>query len=128
MSSYKNEKLDKLYKKLPKIDCKRLCAASCGVIPVGKYEKQRIAKVVGREPFPEPEVILQKLENKEFDLTCSLLKEGKCEVYRIRPMVCRLYGLVKGMRCAFGCVPERWVSDREAKELLKKADYFEREK
>ena len=125
MGNYKDEKLDKLYKSLPKLDCKKMCHASCSVIPVGKYERKRIEKLLGENPFAEPEVILEKLKNKDFDFTCSLLKERKCQIYRIRPLICRLFGLVKGMRCPFGCIPERWLTDEEAKEFLKKANYYD---
>lgn len=128
MSNYKNEKLDKIYRSLPKLNCKRLCQASCSTIPVGDYEKKRIAAWLGYQPFDEPEVILEKLQRHEFKLECSLLKEGLCSVHRMRPLICRLFGLVKGMSCPFGCVPERWLSDEEARKLLTKAEYFEKVK
>jgi Fe-S-cluster containining protein len=47
---------------------------------------------------------------------------GKCLAYSIRPLVCRLWGVidVPGMRCPFGCIPERWVSMTEYSELIDK--------
>lgn len=53
-------------------------------------------------------------------LTCPLLTpQRRCAAYESRPMICRLWGMVKKMRCPFGCRPSRWLSDCEADELLK---------
>lgn len=52
-------------------------------------------------------------------LKCTVLKEGKCSAYEQRPVLCRLFGLVKKMKCPFGCVPLRWVSDAEAGEIMR---------
>ena len=38
----------------------------------------------------------------------------------VRPLICRLYGLVKRMACPWGCQPDRWMTDVEAYELLRK--------
>jgi hypothetical protein len=43
---------------------------------------------------------------------------GKCKVYSIRPTICRLWGLVRKMACPWGCVPERWLSDDEARRII----------
>lgn len=128
MTSYHNEKLDKLYKKLPKLKCKGECVASCSLIKVGELERKRITKLTGSDPFIKERDMLDFVKaNPPETWTCSLLKAGKCTVYHVRPLICRLFGLVKKMKCPYGCVPERWVTDEEAKELLKKARYYEDE-
>lgn len=126
MSSYHDEKLEKIYKQLPKINCKQKCEASCGIIPVGKLEVNRVTQLLGYNPFPTPQEIISDLQNKKScEFNCSLLKEGKCSIYRLRPLICRLFGLTKKMQCPHGCVPETWLDDKIAKELLKKAKYYE---
>ncbi len=123
MSSYKNEKLEKIYKKLPTINCKGKCHEACGFIKMSPYEHDRITKFVGHDPFPSVETILDKLQRNDLtEMSCSLLKDGKCSIYRLRPLVCRLYGLVKKLQCPFGCVPSRWMTDDEARELINKAE------
>ena len=51
---------------------------------------------------------------------CEALTEGRrCAVYEMRPMVCRLWGAVEGMKCPFGCVPEGgWLPDSEGALLV----------
>lgn len=53
------------------------------------------------------------------DATCpSLTASGRCAVYSVRPMICRVWGLVREMACPWGCVPDRWLSGREVQRLL----------
>lgn len=126
MSNFHNEKLDKIYKKLPKLNCKGLCTQSCSLIKIGKLERARIEKVVGYDAFIKDENFLETVMSmKQEDWACSLLKEGKCSIYRIRPLICRLFGLVKKMACPFGCVPSRWLSDEEGRKFLIKAKYYD---
>lgn len=49
--------------------------------------------------------------------TCVFLKERRCSIYAIRPLLCRLYGLVEAMPCAFGCTPERQLTREEEQGL-----------
>ena len=107
MSLNRLVRLDRLYAKLPKLDCKGKCTDSCGPVAMSTLEHKRVVKRTG-EPF-----ICGK------DLRCSMLgADGRCRVYNIRPLICRLFGLVKKMQCPYGCVPERWVSDEEAHKLF----------
>lgn len=125
MSNYYNNKLDKIYKKLPKLNCKGLCTESCSLIKVGELERNRITRLTGNDPFIKDRDILQFVKNNPpSKWTCSLLKAGKCTIYHVRPLICRLFGLVEKMRCPFGCVPDRWLTDKEAKKMLDKAEYF----
>lgn len=50
---------------------------------------------------------------------CVLLTPmGRCSAYESRPMVCRLFGTTKALRCEHGCEPVRWLADDEAAMLL----------
>ena len=51
-------------------------------------------------------------------LICPMLSGNHCNVYAIRPLICRLWGLTPKMRCPWGCEPERWLSEPETRELL----------
>jgi len=53
------------------------------------------------------------------NLTCPALVNGLCSVYAVRPLICRLWGVVREMACPFGCKPERWLADREVKRMLR---------
>ena len=52
-----------------------------------------------------------------------LTADRRCAVYEVRPMICRLWGLVERMPCPFGCRPEGGLlSDEEGARLLREAN------
>ena len=103
--------LDALYATLPTLACKGYCHDSCGPIDMSVRERARIVERA-RKPI-----------TCGLGASCSMLTaERRCSVYDIRPMICRLWGLTKGMRCPYGCVPERWLPDDECARLLVDAD------
>lgn len=110
------EKVQAIYDELPELDCKGMCQESCGPIEMSDAEEERIIKRHGRRP------------GIDSTLTCTLLDRdsGKCSIYDDRPMICRLWGLVKKMRCPHGCEPKRWVTDQEARRLLSELDGIQR--
>lgn len=99
-------RLEAVYAKVPKIECKQLCHAYCGPIAMSRLEWVRWKAAHGGEPQPRS------------DLTCPALECGICTVYEARPMICRLWGTTPELACPHGCVPERWLSDKEAHQLL----------
>ncbi len=105
-------KVEAIYARVPRMrNCNRRCRASCGPIDMFRVEFRRIAEALGFEP---------PAHTPSGD--CPMLDAtGSCKVYEIRPLICRLWGAVDtpGMRCAFGCEPERWLSKAEADGLLR---------
>lgn len=106
----KRAALDALYAELPELKCKGLCAESCGPIGMSRVEWQRTCRARGAE-----------LKATAADLTCPLLEETRCSVYEVRPMLCRLWGLVEGMECPWLCRPERYLTSEEGYEFLARA-------
>lgn len=102
--------LERIYAKLPTLDCKRECASSChtGPIRIGRLEWERIVERLGFAPVGNPDT-----------MDCPLLEDGACTVYDIRPLICRLWGSTKRMRCSHGCEPKLWVGQSYADSLLK---------
>lgn len=106
-----DQRLQELYDQLPQIDCAGLCHDSCGPIQMSIRERTRIEGLAG-EPI-----------TCGFGPSCSMLTtERKCSVYTIRPLICRLWGLMRSMPCPYGCRPERVVEDDEAMALLVAAE------
>lgn len=56
------------------------------------------------------------------ELSCPLLDGAVCSVYVVRPLICRLWGLVPSMRCHFGCEPERWLTDAQAAQFMRRVE------
>jgi hypothetical protein len=109
-----DRELDALYATLPRLDCQGYCYDSCGPIDTSIRERARIVERA-RKPLTC---------SKGADGLCSLLTDDhRCGAYEIRPMICRLWGLVRGMPCPYGCRPEGGLlDDREGLKLIIEAD------
>jgi Fe-S-cluster containining protein len=106
--------LDAIYARLPRIDCRGLCAGSCGAIILTATEAERM-----KQAHPDRRAL------KTCPIMCSYLTpRNRCAVYRARPLICRVWGLVKRMSCPHGCVPDRWLSDHEFVELAAAMEAF----
>ena len=104
-------KLDEIYAGLPSVMCKGLCHNSCGVVPIAPVERAAISTFTGRRVKVMPDVVInlnaahRVLRPKDpDDLTCPYLKQKRWSIYPARPLACRMYGVVEGMRCPHGCV------------------------
>jgi Fe-S-cluster containining protein len=90
-------------KVLPPMQCDIGCGACCGVIPVTATEYNRIAahmKAHGIALLPGS------------DLACPLYQDGRCSVYKVRPLICRIFGHSEHLECERGYkanVPEREI-------------------
>lgn len=132
------EKLDALYAELPTMNCQRKCQSCCGPILIPKIEVARLEEKRGmlltssdfepvvRADLPDPEVVLKEflgLVPEKGTLDCVFLAPppfGHCQVYSIRPLICRLWGMCDHptLRCPHGCVPSRWLDMHEVKSWL----------
>lgn len=99
-----------LYAGLPDIDCRRQCARHCGPIVVPEAEWRRMQRATGGAPEAE-------------SVVCGHLDAaaGLCRAHPLRPLICRLWGVLESMPCPYGCEPERWVTQAEADALLERA-------
>ena len=83
---------------------------------MSRVEWERIIERLGFEPKAGDFSTL-------LDLQCPMLSpDRRCNVYDIRPLICRLWGLVRTMRCPWGCVPERWLSHEDGHRLLARVE------
>lgn len=100
-----------VYDKIPAIDCQGLCHDSCGPIGLTVRERQRIERAAGK-PL-----------TCGAGASCSMLTpDRRCGVYDLRPLICRLWGVVETLPCPYGCRPERYLSAKEGMELTLLAD------
>lgn len=110
--------LQELYDQIPAIpDCTGQCWVSCGPIDMTARERQRI-RAAGYKITPPDEA---RMLAETF--WCEALTEDhRCAVYNIRPLMCRAWGAVEGMKCPYGCVPEGgWMRDEDFWQLLDEA-------
>lgn len=101
------ERLERIYRRIPKLQCQGKCHESCGPIMCSRAEATRMHAISGAPLRVTPE------------LTCGYLTaEKRCSVYAARPLICRVWGAVEAMRCEYGCIPDRWLSDAEVRAML----------
>src|SRR5579872_551406 len=99
--------LDRIYCQVPDAGCRGLCHESCGPIMCGKAEWDRVRAALPNMPPLDQE-----------KLSCPALVNNRCAAYAVRPLICRLFAVVKAMRCPHGCKPKRWVTEAEAKIMI----------
>ena len=106
-------RLEALYAEIPRIDCQGLCWDSCGPIMMTRAEHRRIETSAGVD-IPDG--------RSTAPATCvALTMLRRCAVYELRPMICRVWGVVETMPCNHGCRPDRYLTDAECYELLARA-------
>jgi hypothetical protein len=98
MDNEKVARLEEIYARLPQIECKGLCHHECTYIALSDLEAERITDKIKRLP------VFGSLE--------------PCELYDVRPLICRLYGLEESMVCPHGCVPSKMLTEAEGNALL----------
>lgn len=103
------EALEYLYARVPSIACRRLCGEACGPMILTDLEARRLQTATHVKPRTLPMI------TSEADLRCIYLARDQraCTVHAIRPLICRVWGVVKRLSCRYGCVPDRWLSDPE---------------
>lgn len=102
--------LDKLYEEVPQVACQGLCTDSCGPLALSVLERKRIARSTSLRTV------------NATGPACPMLRQGRCTVYKLRPLVCRLFGVTRNMVCPWGCVPDRWLEVSEWDALLRMAE------
>jgi Fe-S-cluster containining protein len=110
---YPMSDIEQIYAAVHHVPCKGLCHEACGPILYSAAE----ARLLQDNAINLPEIVDHK---KHGPLTRSHLSdEGRCNIYAQRPLICRLYGAVKKMKCPHGCMSVGgFMSDRRATELL----------
>jgi Fe-S-cluster containining protein len=113
--------LDRLYARVPDINCRGECWSACGPIDAGPAEKLRMRKAGVK--LPPRDVAVRKLLD-DGDYECPALDDGRCSVYSVRPMICRWWGAMADFRCPWGCLPDdgELLQEAEALELLDAAN------
>lgn len=101
-----------IYARIPPSYCKGLCHDSCGPILMSPAEADRIKRALGYKP---------DFGNISKDGHCPMLVNNKCSMYEHRPAICQLWGSVDkdGMRCPYGCSPDRLMTNEEGLGVLR---------
>lgn len=116
--------LEKLYTRIPAVDCIPGCTDCCGVIPFGTQEE---AAAFGPFPLKRTHMGIVSMA-----LDCPNSRAGNCRIHDKRPFVCRLFGTVditavgsseSRMVCPHGRKPVKPLTQQQASDLTR--EYFE---
>ncbi len=97
---------------IPVFHCQEGCGECCGVHYWSTMEWKIITaflKEHGRK---------QKFARETLDMCPYLDEEKKCTIYEVRPAICRLYGVVREMKCPHR-EPETYLSNDKATSILR---------
>lgn len=75
----------------------------------------------------EPGHFVEDDEGRSHGTVCTALDLDtlQCQIYDARPMICRLWGVFRAMRCPHGCVPDdQLMDDVEAMKLLALSEWY----
>ena len=121
------EQLNEIYAKVPEAVCAR-CGNCCGPIGFTVLEEKNIEKYLEDEGIDVCTCVVGRTKDQVFafttDLKCPFLKDNECIIYPVRPIVCRLFGVIRGGRelpCK-NTVCKRKLSAQYAGKLVKQVD------
>ena len=106
------ESLARIYEKVPGFECIKGCSDCCGPVEWPPIEGYNIMLYLRKNDIePRTETI------KGISVLCPYW-EGKCIIYPVRSLICRLYGVADQyfLKCPH-INPERELTEKEVKEL-----------
>lgn len=115
------DRLAELYAEVPDAGCKGLCVDACGPLPMTVLEARRLRRA--GYPIPHDDIATSRVLLGEPYSCPALDAEGRCSVYELRPLVCRLYGAAERLECEHGCRPaDGLLPAARARELIALVD------
>lgn len=121
--------VEQIYNLVPHLDCKGKCQESCGPIDMSDREKAIIKEFCEKNNIPYFDIppltverYIRDLAKTDKELVCPFLKDDKCSIYSVRPLICRLWGTIEAMPCLWGCKPTRYLNNKEGHQLLKRLE------
>lgn len=102
--------LTELIKRADTVKCKGLCAEACTAFKTSRAEDRRCQKFAVEHGFQPASLRKHLAENKDRlgspESVCPYLKEGRCVVHDVRPVICVIYGASDRLPCPHGCEME----------------------
>lgn len=116
------QRLQELYGMIPSIQCKKSCHECCGAHPWFPVEALNIRKFLFENNVGE-------MHAENLLALCPYIEKDGCLIHPVRPILCRLFGVVKhckhsiaDMECPFAPKPEHMLSEEQAHELISEVE------
>lgn len=118
------KRLESLYAKVPPFPCKEHCSECCGPIRWSDVEDTNIRNYLGERGMEyrsvriAPGDILKAVTSGDYSgVTCPYVENDRCLIYPVRPLICRLQGVVEKMPCPHS-KSEKMLTDDEIGKLF----------
>ena len=115
-------KLHMIYDFIPSIKCDRKCHKCCGAHLWFPVEALNIRKFLFEHDIEERHA-------KNLLAMCPYIEDDGCLIHPVRPILCRLFGVVKqdkhsiaDMECPFAPKPENVLTEEQAHELISEVE------
>ena len=111
-------KMEDIYNNIPKVSCKH-CHDCCGPIIWFKTEE-----ILMKDYMKKHKIENIKFTSEEFkknDMKCPFLKNDRCSIYQVRPIVCRLQGNTPDLPCRYN--KNTYLPEESIKKI--KNDFYE---
>ena len=109
------KRLNQIYAKIPQYFNCRHCHKCCGPIIWFKPEEIFIKDYLAKNNIKY--VINSSKNITKHDTPCPYLKNDKCIIYTVRPIVCRLQGNIHELPCKYN--KRRFISKKQLDEIKK---------
>lgn len=91
-------------------------------LPISKTEQRiigtdRTMTVDGVVPITSREELNKQIESGAACKTCDYSTAEGYSIYENRPLPCRMFGTFERLKCAHGCRPEKYLTDKEVSEI-----------
>jgi len=90
------ENLEKIYLSIPGFNCKH-CHQCCGPIVWFEPEEMLIKRFLQKNKIER--IIWSLKEFEKNKMKCPYLRDDRCIIYPVRPLVCRLQGNISNLKC-----------------------------
>ena len=110
------EALNQIYATIPTFICKIGCTDCCGPNFWAKTEWLNILTWLKARG---------KTERFATGMDCPYIENNQCSIYEVRPIICRLFGVVDKLQCPYGCAPAKLLSGVQATGLLRQVASLE---
>ena len=105
---------EELYAQIPDMICPPGCSDCCCLVRFSRYEVAQISttRIV--------HALFKRFRQATTQKCPYLTEDNRCNIYQVRPFVCRLFGTadIERLRCTKGMEPEKTLSAEEAEKLI----------
>jgi len=105
---------EELYTQIPNMNCPSGCSDCCCLVRFSRYEVAQIstAKLI--------RAVFTRFRQATTQKCPHVTEDNHCNIYQIRPFVCRLFGTAdhERLRCPKGVQPKKMLTADEAEKLI----------